>query len=423
MLGLFTVLLLLLLSAACSSPEPAQPPKLTIFGMGLEAGEQLRQDALTDFMRQTGVDVDMMPTAGTSAEQVKLARILLENRLGTPDIYVIDIIWLQALREHLLDLSPYIDLSQNEHMPAMVQKGQIDGQIVAIPFYVNAGVLYYRADLLEQYGYSGPPKTWDELDRMALRIQRSERTKGKSKFWGYVWQGAAYEGLTCNAIEWVASFGGGRVIEDNGRISINNPQAVRALDMAKARIGTISPASVLSYTESDTLNVFQGSGALFLRHWSSAYPRITRLMPPFSTKVALLPGGPSGQFHSLGGFYLAVSRYSKHKQKAAQLVNYLASTEIQRRRATLRGYLPTSTALHQDSEFAKSLPPFQMLRNVAPERWIARFSHATGEKYAESSQLFYETVHRILSRQAETAPALAQLERDLTLLMKAPASN
>ena len=75
---------------------------------------------------------------------------------------------------------------------------------------MNIGMLYYRRDLVDKYGYRRPPTTWSELEAMAARIQKGERAAGKTKFWGYVWQGAAYEGLTCNALEWQTSSGAGR---------------------------------------------------------------------------------------------------------------------------------------------------------------------------------------------------------------------
>src|SRR5258708_28719729 len=77
-----------------------------------------------------------------------------------------------------------------------------NGKVVAVPFNVPLGGLEYRSDLLHEYGYDHPPKTWSELESMAERIQAGERAKGTKDFWGYVWQGAAGEALTCNALEW-----------------------------------------------------------------------------------------------------------------------------------------------------------------------------------------------------------------------------
>jgi trehalose/maltose transport system substrate-binding protein len=136
-----------------------------------------------------------------------------------------------------------------------------------MPFNTELGVLYYRADLLQKYGYRNPPATWDELEKMAARIQAGERAGGNNNFWGYVWQGAAYEGLTCNAFEWQASYGGGSIIEPNGSITVNNPRTIEAMKRARRWIGTISPPSVIAFKEQDSRNVLHSGDAAFARDW------------------------------------------------------------------------------------------------------------------------------------------------------------
>jgi len=331
----------ILFFAACTAQRAPDPVKLTIFGFSLNAGNQLRQDALEDFTRKTGVAVDLIPTPGTSEEQMTLIADLLGRGAKTPDIYLIDVIWPGTLHEHLLDLTPYLDEGSRRHIPALLANDTIENRVVSLPFYLNAGMLYYRTDLLKKYGYEAPPDTWEQLARMALRIQKGERSEGKRAFWGYIWQGAPYEGLTCNALEWQASFGGGRIIETDGSVSVNNAYSVKAMESAKAWVGSISPDSVLAYTESDTLNVFRSGNAAFMRHWSSAFRGIAERSQPKTVGIALLPAGPSGRAQSVGGFHLAVSRYSAHPRQAAELVLFLTGMEIQARRALRRGFIPT----------------------------------------------------------------------------------
>lgn len=93
------------------------------------------------------------------------------------------------------------------------------GKLIALPVYIDAGVLYYRKDLLRKYGYSKPPNTWDELVNCALKIQKSMR-KTNPNFYGFLWQGAQYEGLVCNWLEFAASNGGGIIFKD-GKIRLN----------------------------------------------------------------------------------------------------------------------------------------------------------------------------------------------------------
>ena len=115
------------------------------------------------------------------------------------------------------------------------------------------------------------PKTWEELTATAQKVMDGERAEGSKDIWGYVWQGAAYEGLTCNALEWIKSNGGGQIIEPDGTISVNNENSVKALEMAKAWVGTISPPGVLAYTEEESRGVWQTGNAVFMRNWPYAY--------------------------------------------------------------------------------------------------------------------------------------------------------
>ena len=233
---------------------------------------------------------------------------------------------------------------------------QCGGRLVSLPFYVNVGMLYYRTDLLKKYGYQTPPATWDELEMMSARIQQGERAAGNPDFWGYVWQGAAYEGLTCDALEWQESFGGGGIIEADGAISVNNPAAARALAKARAWVGTISPKGVLSYTESDSMAVFRAGNAAFLRHWSGALSASRSAGTPIRGRfgVALLPAGPHGRAQAMGGFHLGVSRNSTNPRESAQLVLRLTGSQVQLRRAVSSGYLPTIPAAVPESGSAAS---------------------------------------------------------------------
>ena len=130
---------------------------------------------------------------------------------------------------------------------------------------------YYRTDLLEKYGYKEPPKTWEELTEMAKKIQDGERKDGKPDFHGFVFQGKASESVTCNAIEWIYSFNGGTIVEPDKKVTINNPDAIKALETAKGWVGTISPKGVTTYGEEEARNVWQAGNAAFMRNWPYAY--------------------------------------------------------------------------------------------------------------------------------------------------------
>src|SRR5580658_6892756 len=195
---------------------------------------------LQQFTQETGIRVTNIPIPEASREYVDLARKLLKGGSG-PDLLNVDLIWSPILEPDLIDLRPYLATEVSLLEPQLLASYTVNGKLVAVPFNVPLGSLEYRSDLLREYGYDHPPKTWVELESMAARIQAGERAKGVKDFWGYVWQGAASEGMLCNALEWQASEGGGQIIEPDRTISVNNPAAIGAWERARHWIGWISP--------------------------------------------------------------------------------------------------------------------------------------------------------------------------------------
>lgn len=358
----------------------AQEIVLTVAGFPEQSSEALSREGLEAFTRANGIRVEFVPSWGNSTDQLGLILRTLNGYFRTPDVYLIDVVWPGTLHTNLLDLTPYLNEDARGHLPEILTNDTIAGRLVALPLYMNVGLLYYRTDLLKKYGYHEPPRTWDELERMAARIQRGERAAGHSSFWGYVWQGDAYEGLTCNALEWQASFGGGRIIGPGGKITVNNPRTLEALRMATSWVGSISPPSVLSYTEADSLNVFRSGNAAFLRYWSSGYH--SNRVPDSAVRdrfsVTLLPAGAQDHAQVVGGFQLAVSRYSAHPQKAAALVGFLTGSNVQKSRALQEGYLPTRSSLYQDVQVLEAVPEARIVREAKPESWVLRPSSIAG---------------------------------------------
>jgi trehalose/maltose transport system substrate-binding protein len=100
---------------------------------------------------------------------------LLERRSSVVDVCLIDMIWTDTLAEQLLDLSEALEAEAQDHFSIYVEYSTVAGQLVALPFWADWGLLYYRTDLLAKYGFAAPPTTWDELERMAAEIQTGER--------------------------------------------------------------------------------------------------------------------------------------------------------------------------------------------------------------------------------------------------------
>jgi trehalose/maltose transport system substrate-binding protein len=290
-----------------------------------------------------------------------------------------------------------------------------------MPWFTDAGVLYYRTDLLQKYGLK-PPATWQEMTEDAAKIQDGERKAGNDKFWGFVFQGKAYEGLTCNALEWIDAFGGGTIVDDKGAITINNPKAAQALTTAAGWIGKIAPDGVLNYGEEEARGVFQSGNAAFMRNWPYAWSLGNGADSAVKGKigvVALPKGGPEGKnTGTLGGWQLAVSKFSKNQEAAADLVMYLSSLDVQKQRAVKGSFEPTIVALYQDKDVLTDVPFFGSLQATFLNA-VARPSKVTGANYNKVSNAFWNAAHNVLSGKAKAEDALAQLDGELKRIKRA----
>jgi trehalose/maltose transport system substrate-binding protein len=319
------------------------------------------------------------------------------------------------LAEYFVDLKPYFANEVPLQFPAMAAAYTVDNKLVAIAYRADIGLLYYRTDLLRRYGYRDPPSTWDELEIMAARIQAGERAKGKKQFWGFVWQGAADEGLTCDALEWQAAEGGGRIIEGNHTISVNNPHAIKAWQRAAHWVGSISPPGVVGYREWDSLNVWVAGDAVFMRHWPSASHDSQAAGSPIRNKfdTALLPGGKAGRAGSLGGWGLAVSRFSAHPHEAVELVRYLTRRDVQVERSRVFSQPPTLPELYNLPEVLGPNPHFDVLSQAFRTGTVSRPSNVTGKKYQDVTDAYISAVHSVLTGEKGAPEAAAALEDEL----------
>jgi trehalose/maltose transport system substrate-binding protein len=416
----------LLVFTICACRQAAREPiTLSYFRLGwsqpdeLPAAEPLSQQ----FTQKTGIQLKSLPVPENTLDQMALSRQLLQQGGSGPDVLGIDLIWPGLLQEYLIDLRPYLAAEISSLEPELLSSYLVDGKLLAIPYQMQVGALEYRIDLLRQYGYDHPPKTWDELERMAQRIQAGERAKGRKDFWGYVWQGAAAESLTCNALEWQVAAGGGQIIEGDRTISVNNPAAIRAWQRSKHWIGWISPAGVVAYQEQDSMNVFDSGEAAFGRVWGGATIPLsgkTRLdhrrgSPLDSvTGYASIPGGAGGRAGTLGGSGLGVSAHSLHPQEAIELVRFLVRAQIQSSKNEAGATLAAQPdALEVPSIADRHGRPGSFNQNGNQSGVARRPSDVSGRAYEQVAKAYIGAVHSVLTGQRAAPDAAADLEHQL----------
>jgi len=417
-------------AAATAAPQATQPPaaagKTTINVATGAVGQELQmaQAGAQRYMTaHPEVTVTILSTPDMVQDRLAVYRQFFEAKSPDVDLYQIDTIWPGDLAANFVDLTQYGAKDKMSTMfPSMVQNDNVDGKQVAIPWFTDAGLLFYRTDLLTKNGYTDPPKTWDDLKTMAQKIQDGERAGGNQDFWGFVWQGNAYEGLTCDGLEWVFSYNGGTIVSPDKKITINNPQAAAAIDNAATWVGKISPTGVTGFAEEDARNLWQAGNAAFMRNWPYAYSLGEAADSKVAGKLDVSPlpaitgGKPAA---ALGGWQLSVSTYSKNPSVAADVAFYLTSAAEQKIRAIQGSFQPTDMSLYKDADVLKAVPFFGKLYDVFVAA-VPRPSTATAPNYNQVSTFFFNSVHDVLMGTKDGKTAVATIEADLVDLLKFP---
>ena len=356
--SLLVVLFLLLGCAQGNGTENNAAVTRLVFKHGKTAGDpELFRHLLRRF-EQKNPDImireEILPSS--SDEQHQFYVINLESKSDDFDVLSMDIIWVPefARAGWLREISHLMPEEEREDFfPGPMQAVTYQGKLFAIPWYTDAGLLYYRKDILKKYGFA-PPQRWHELVDTAQFI--TEREPG---LYGFIWQGKQYEGLVCNVLEYFWS-NGGDVLHGES-VVMNTRENREALQFMRDLVEkyNVTPPLVTTAIEEPTRHIFGNGGALFMRNWPYAWNIFERPGSPVQGKVGvtLLPSFPGKESAStLGGWQLGINRYSKHPEAAEKFIRFMTSPAIQKTLAVTVGYKPTRKVLYQDRDLVREQP-------------------------------------------------------------------
>jgi multiple sugar transport system substrate-binding protein len=274
------------------------------------------------------------------------------------DIVDMDVIWVQEFAragwiEDLTGLVPERDLDQLN--ASALGADWLEGRLYGVPWFVDAGVLYYRRDLLDKYGFQ-PPQTFEELLQTSEEILDRERDP---RLTGFVWQGMQYEGLVCVALEFIRG-NGGNILTSGEVPTLTEPAALDALNFMRDLIQSdhISPESVTTLNEEATRRMFESGRAIFMRNWPYAWPLINQEGSPVAGRVGVT-SVPHFSGHTsaptLGGYHLGINKHSLHKKEAAAFLRFMIREQTQKQIALELGFLPAHSGVYQDPEVRERL--------------------------------------------------------------------
>lgn len=378
------------------------------------------------FAAETGATVNYIQGAESATDRLTFYTQTFISESEDVDVAQIDVIWPGIMQIHAEDLSQQVQELQDSgatFFERILANNTVDDQVVSIPWFTDAGLLYYRTDLLEQYGFSAPPMTWTELEEMATTIMEGE-VGANAAFTGFTYQAAAYEGLTCNGLEWQFSNGGGTIIESDGTVTVNSDQAKAAIERALGWVGTIAPSAVTGYMEEDSRGVWQGGNAAFHRNWPYVYSISAAddsdLQGMFDiTQLPMGDGEGAQHAATLGGWNMMVSRYSPNIDAAKTFAKYMCSVEVETSRALERSQNPTILEVYENPDVIAANPFMEQLFDVFADGSVARPSNVAADLYNDVSIAYFTKVNEILTGQHDDiSQAMDDLAGELEDIMQ-----
>ena len=343
-----------------------------------------------------------------------------ELQAGASPIDVIggDVVWPAQLAANgwIMDLSDrFTEEMRNRFVDAAIRSVTYSDSIWGVPFFTDAGLLYYRTDLLEEAGYSDPPLTWGELKEMALDTSQKTGTK-----YGFVFQGAEYEGGVVDGLEYIWTHGGDALEEEQQDVTIDSPEAVAGLETERSMITDgVAPVAVSIYKEPESHAIFLAGDAVFCRNWPYMYGLVED--PAQSSikldqvGIAAVPHAEGDQsFSGLGGWNMMINANSQKQDQAWEFVRFMTGEEGQRQRAISATLLPTLKSLYDDQEILDQVPVIRLGKDAIQ----STKSRPVSPYYSDMSLKMAEQFS--LSLKGDVAPeeAVKTLQTELTSIIE-----
>jgi multiple sugar transport system substrate-binding protein len=382
---------------ACGRP----PDSLTFSGSVLGAEGEIVRRQVARFEAEHGVRTEVRPTPD-AADQRHQLYVQWANAWSTdPDILQLDVIWTPEFAAagwiRPLDEFRIPEETLADFFDATLRANRWGGRLYAVPWFVDAGMLYWRTDLM-----NAAPMTFTELKAAASRaLQAGEVTAG------FVWQGARYEGLVTVFLEHLAGFGGA-ILAENDAVVVDSPAGVRALTFMRDSIfrDRIVPEAVLTWQEEQARFAFQNGRAAFMRNWPYAAALLERPGESAVARrfaVAPMPREDGRPAAALGGAQLAINARSRQPEQAWALVQYLTAPEQMLERAEVTGQFPSRRSLYVNPRLTEALPvPPEVAREIVE----SALPRPATPVYSQLSGILQIQLHRALTRQASPEEAL-----------------
>ena len=318
------------------------------------------------------------------------------------DVLQSDIIWTAEFAQQgwIMDLSDYAGPRKDEFIESTLSSYDYDGKVWGLPQVTGAGLLYRRTDQVED-----APQSWQQLYEEGAAND------------GFAYQGAPYEGLTCNFVELSSAAGGTILSEDGKKAEFDSPENLEALQLMVdgMKSGGAVKAS-RTFMEEPARMAFEAGKATFMRNWSYAYA-LGKKAPKVKDKLDVSPLPPfegGGKGGVLGGNGPVISAFTDVPEASVVWLDYWTSEETLKRDAEKYSLPPTMPQLYDDPGVQKTMPYAKELLEAVENATTRPVSPV----YSQISQAVYENVNKAIAGQQSPQDALKngqeQIEKALS---------
>lgn len=402
---------------ACSTPATEETKKSEVvnlvFARGKDANGGTAKLIEAFEKKHPNIKVHFKEMPADSGQNHDQLVTMLSSKSSEIDVIDLDVIWPAEFGQagYLQPLDRYIqsdNIPIDKYVQGAVEAGNVNGQQYAMPRFIDAGLLFYRTDLVKN-----PPKTWDELLAQAKQL----KGQGGTQF-GYLLQAKQYEGLVCNFIEFAGSYGG-RILDSKGNVVVNSPETIKGLKkMVEITQSDAVPKNISTFTEVESHTSFIQGQSPFIRNWPYQYglaedKEQSKIVGKIG--VAPLPAGDQGSAAALGGWMAGISKYSKHKKEAWEFLKFITGPEGQKISA-LFAATPTYLPTFDDKDVQKSNPLY------ANKNYIEGISKAiprpVSPVYPEISDAMQIELSKAIVGQQTAEVTVKNIETKLNAILK-----
>ncbi|MHB8061657.1 MAG: ABC transporter substrate-binding protein, partial [Ruminiclostridium sp.] len=400
-------------SSSAKSGTSGDKVKLTFYCNAVVKNDT--PDIIAEFNKENpNITVEYVELPADATKKNQTLSTILQAKDKSMDLFLVDTTWPESYTASGW-LEPMDDVltekERSEYMQNPLGACTIDGHLMALPVFMDAGVLLYRKDLLEKYNYEAP-KTWDEMTEQAKNIMSKEKNVA-----GFVSSWKQYENLTCTALEFVKSYGGD-IVDDKGNVKIGTKESGQGIQKMYDMIfkDKITEQGINGYTVPDAAAIFNSGNSAFFRAWPSNYVQANnKEVSSVVGKVGVtsLPAGPDGSYSCLGGWSIGVSPFSAHKEEAKKFAKYFSGAKANKIRALAGGNLPVIQSVYEDAEVKKAMPQFEYLKPCA-DNAAARPKSAY---YEEVSAAVQQGVGSVLTGTSKVEDAQKIMQKQIEEIM------